>query len=74
MTTEMYTANDDGETAVVVDEKLAVAKESRHDMVDDGNIKEVHEIHGVEAPAYSREFPGSPGVSRYELPTRRGSV
>lgn len=28
----------------------------------------VHEIHGTEITAYSRELPGSPGVRRHEVP------
>lgn len=73
MATGMYNANEDGGTAVV-GEKLAVSKEMAHDMVDDKNMSEVHAIHGIEAPVYPKELPGSPGVSRYELPTRRSSV
>lgn len=80
MATGMYNANDNGGTAVV-SEILAVSEEMAHDMVDDKhhvvddrNMNEVHGIHGIEAPAYPKELPGSPGVSRYELPTRRGSV
>ena len=87
MATGMYNANEDGGTAVV-GKKLAVSKEMAHNMVDDKlhvvddkhhvvddkNMNEVHGIHGIEAPAYPKELPGSPGVSRYELPTRRGSV
>ena len=74
MATGMYTADDDRGTAVVADEKLANSKELRRDVLDDKNIIGMHETHGIEAPAYSKELPGSPGVSRYELPARRGSV
>ena len=70
MATGMYTANDAGGTAAVAGDKLAVAKELRHDVVDDKDVNEVHATHVVEAPAYSKELP----VSRFELPTQRGSV
>ena len=34
----------------------------------------LHEIHGTEVPAHSRELEGSPGVRRHELPVKRNSV
>lgn len=71
MAAGLYPANEEGGAVRIADDKAAVTHELKYVPKDN---KEVHEIHGEEVPASFRELPGSPGVSRYELPTPRGSI
>lgn len=52
-------------------ERVNLAEKDEPQVIEEEGV---HEIHGLEVPAYSRELAGSPGVRRQELPTRRGSV
>ena len=65
-----------------IDETYNVGEEDKIDGIDVEDSSglqglernNVHEIHGTEIPAYSRELAGSPGVRRQNFPPWHGSA